>query len=218
MVRYNPFLPSAWQRGRFLVWLKRVHAWTGLWGALLFLLMGTSGFLLNHRAILKIDTGELTEVSTADVAVQAGSIGDGDALERWARQRFALRVAGKPPQPAKPGTKAMLGQTLPEAPSLVRVFTLPDAKLTVTHFPGSAAVSVKREALGLLGTIKNLHKGVGLGIAWVLLIDTIAGALVTMSVTGFLLWSRLHGSRLAAGVMAGGALAWALVATVPFFG
>jgi hypothetical protein len=33
---------------------------------------------------------------------------------------------------------------------------------------------------------------------WVLFIDTMAGGLVAMALTGALLWSRLHGPRLAA--------------------
>ncbi len=43
------FVPKRWQSAGFLRWLKRIHAWTGFWGALFFLLLGTSGFLLNHR-------------------------------------------------------------------------------------------------------------------------------------------------------------------------
>ena len=50
------FVPKSWQRVKIINWLKRIHAWAGFWGALLFLLMGTSGFLLNHRDKLKIDT------------------------------------------------------------------------------------------------------------------------------------------------------------------
>jgi hypothetical protein len=88
----------------------------------------------------------------------------------------------------------------------------------VSTFPGSPAISVKREAVGLLSVLKNLHLGSGLGVGWILLIDTIAGALITMSVTGVLLWSRLHGRRLAAVGIAGGSLMWALSAAVPAFG
>src|SRR5688500_13584220 len=48
------FLPQSMKRGRFLVWLRRTHAWIGLWGAALGLLFGTSGILLNHRNEMKI--------------------------------------------------------------------------------------------------------------------------------------------------------------------
>jgi hypothetical protein len=95
---------------------------------------------------------------------------------------------------------------------------MPDAKVTVTYVPGANHATAKREATGFLGTLKNLHKGVGLPIAWVLLIDTIAGALVTMAVTGFLLWSRLHGTRLLAGVLVGGSLFWAIAVAFPVMG
>ena len=44
--------------------------------------------------------------------------------------------------------------------------------------------------------ITRLHKGVGMGMGWVLLADTLAGGLVFLSLTGLLLWTKLHGSRL----------------------
>ena len=34
------FLPTAWSRGAFLKWLRRTHAWLGLWGATLGMLFG----------------------------------------------------------------------------------------------------------------------------------------------------------------------------------
>lgn len=205
------FVPARWQRVAFLTWLKRVHAWTGLWGALLFLMMGSSGFLLNHRNLLKIDTAAPVEVSEMNVRVPAG-IADADALGKWARHTLVLPVEGKPP-PAPEGPKRFMGRALPEPVSWVRVFNLADAKVTVSYMPGAPAAQVKREAMGFPAIIKNLHKGVGLGVAWVLLVDTIAGALVTMALTGFLLWSRLHGTRLLAGALVGGSLVWAAVAT-----
>jgi hypothetical protein len=35
-------------------------------------------------------------------------------------------------------------------------------------------------------------------VGWVLLVDTLAGTLILLSLTGTLLWTRLHGPRLAA--------------------
>lgn len=214
-MRYHPFVPHRLERGPFLKWLKRVHAWTGLWGALLFLLLGTSGFLLNHRNLLKIDTSAPVEVTQMDVAIASGEVTSEESLGRWAKAQFAFPVEGRPASPEQAGKATMLGRELPQAEKWVRVFTLTDAKVTVEHLPGASAVSVKREASGLLAVIKNLHKGTGLPVAWVLLLDTIAGALITMSLTGFLLWSRLHGPRLVASLIAGGSLIWAAVAILP---
>jgi uncharacterized protein len=211
------FVPQRWQRANVLRWLKRVHAWTGFWGALLFFMMGASGFLLNHRSILKIDTGAPTEVSAIEVAVRPGQFADADALAKWANARLDLKVDGKAPQAKPEGEKRFRGAALPQAEVWTRVFTLPDAKIIVAYVPGAPNVSMKTEAVGLLGTMKNLHKGTGLSVAWVLFLDTIAGALIMMSLTGFLLWTRLHGSRLLAGVIGGGAVVWAIAATAPFF-
>jgi uncharacterized protein len=214
------FMPKGWQRAAVLQWLKRIHAWTGFWGALLFLLMGSSGFLLNHRNILKIETAKPVEVSNMDVAVRPGQFANADAMGKWAKATLALPVEGREPQ-AERGKKKpderFMGKTLPQVEKWTRTFMLPDTKVTVDYVPGAPNVTVKREAVGILATIKNLHKGVGIGVAWVLLIDTIAGALIAMSLTGFLLWTRLHGTRLLAGGLAGGSLSWAAIATWPYF-
>lgn len=212
------FLPKTWQRAAVLQWLKKIHAWTGFWGALLFLLLGSSGFLLNHRNILKIETPKPVEVSNIDVAVKPGQFADADALGKWAKATLDLPVEGREP-PAERGKKPderFMGKDLPKVEKWTRNFMLADTKIIVDYVPGAPNVTVRKEAVGILATIKNLHKGVGVGVVWVLLIDTIAGALIAMSLTGFMLWTRLHGSRLLAGGLVGGSLLWALVAMWPF--
>lgn len=214
------FLPRRWQRTHALRWLKRTHAWTGFWGAMLFLLLGASGFLLNHRETLKIDTGEPVEVSAMDIAVPAGSIGDEKALGRWAQKEFGLTSEPRPPRGGGEGRgggggKRFLGKQRPEATKLELNFNHPNGRVTVVHVPGSTSVAVKQSTTNLLGFLKNLHKGSGVGVAWVLFIDTIAGALLTMSLTGFLLWSHLHGSRLLAGVLVAASVGLATVALWP---
>lgn len=225
------FVPRQWQSATLIKWLKRVHAWSGFWGAVFFLLLGTSGFLLNHRAQMKIDTGEPVEVSNVALPVAPGAIRDADALGAWAQKELKLPVKGQAPRAgpgegtgergrgpklpngAKPaeGTTFM-GRDVKPAETWTRAFNMADARVTVTYVPGANHVTAKREEHGFLNIIKNLHKGVGLPIAWILLIDTIAGALVMMSLTGFLLWSRLHGPRLLAGGLFGGSLIWGFLA------
>lgn len=215
------FVPKRWQRASVIRWLKRAHAWAGFWGALLFLTMGVSGITLNHREKLKIDTGEPAEVSAMDIAVKPGSIPDEKALGRWAKAQFGLRGEGRPPRGGdnRPGGggKRFMGKVRPEAPKWALSFNAPDGKLDVSYVPGSASVAVRQSANGFFGTLKNLHKGIGLGLAWVLFIDTIAGALITMSLTGFLLWSRLHGPRLLAGGIVLTSLSVAAAAVWPFW-
>src|SRR5262245_4895191 len=92
------FVPAALNRGAFLVWLKRVHAWTGFWGALAFLIIGSSGMLLNHRATLKIDTGAPREVMSADIAVDPALIKSPDDLGKWAQGQFGLSIEPRAPR------------------------------------------------------------------------------------------------------------------------
>lgn len=215
------FVPRTWQSHSFVRWLKRIHAWSGFWGALFFLGMGISGFLLNHRAQWKIDTGEPIEVSSVELPVNPGAIPSADGLGDWAKKTLDLPVKGQAPRGGpgegagaggKRGETRFMGREVKPAETWTRAFNMPDARVTVTYVKGANHVTAKREEHGFLGTLKNLHKGTGLPVAWVLLIDTIAGALITMSLTGYLLWSRMHGTRLLAGALAGGSLLWAFVA------
>jgi hypothetical protein len=237
------FVPRKWQTATLIKWLKRIHAWSGFWGAVFFLLMGTSGFLLNHRAQLKIDTGEPIEVSNVELPVVPGAIADAEALGVWAKKELDLPVKAAAPRgpeggapkgkvgerndkdserngkpAAVAGEARFMGREVKQAETWTRAFNLPDARVTVTYVPGANHVTAKREEQGFLNIIKNLHKGIGLPIAWILLIDTIAGALVMMSLTGFLLWSRLHGPRLLAGGLFGGSLIWGFVAVASNLG
>ncbi|MFM6853127.1 MAG: PepSY-associated TM helix domain-containing protein [Sphingopyxis sp.] len=239
------FVPHRFHRAGAIRWLKRIHAWTGFWGALLFLMLGVSGFLLNHRGVAKIETGEPVEVSAMAVAVAPGTITDADSLGAWAKRTFDLPTDPRPPRkegggegrgprgggdgamrgprasggdmpaapvpaapaisppaispPARAEQRIFMGQTLPAAQEWEMAFNHPNGRLTVRYTAGSSSVAVRQDANNVFALIKNLHRGGGMGIGWVLMLDSIAGALVAMSLTGFLLWSRLHGTRLAAG-------------------
>jgi uncharacterized protein len=219
------FFPSKWQRGRTVRWLKRIHAWTGFWGAILFLMLGISGVLLNHRDMMKIETGEPVEVSAMNIAVPVGSIADEKALGAWANKEFNLQSEPRPPRgeggkgkgsKGKPEAKTFLGKERPEAQKWELNFNHPNGRITVEHVKGSGSVAVKQTSQNVLGFMKNMHKGSGVGIAWILFMDSIAGALIAMALTGFLLWSRLHGGRLLAGALLIGSTALGTWTVWPF--
>lgn len=220
------FLPSSLRKASTILWLKRIHAWTGFWGALLFLLLGISGVFLNHRETLKIDTGAPVEVSAMDIKIAPNAIQSSEALGAWAQKEFGFKTTPRPPRqgggPGAPNTSAgervsFLGKEREIAEKWQLSFNHVNGVVTVEYVKGSGSVAVRQQAQNMLGLIKNLHKGGGLGVAWVLFLDTIAGALIAMSLTGFLLWSQLHGSRLLAGGIAGGSLLLALLSIRPFW-
>ncbi|MEQ1783553.1 MAG: hypothetical protein ABMA14_19530, partial [Hyphomonadaceae bacterium] len=86
------FLPRFANRTDVIQWLKRIHAWTGFWGALAFLLIGVSGLLLNHRSTLKIDTGAPHEVMEASIAVDPALIKSPEDLGKWAQAQFGTAL------------------------------------------------------------------------------------------------------------------------------
>ena len=108
-----------------------------------------------------------------------------------------------------------MGRERKAAEKWVQSFNQPNGRLIVEYVPGSRSVAVREEAQSLLGTLKNLHKGSGVGLAWVLFLDSIAGALIAMSITGFLLWTRLHGTRLLAGGIMSASIALAMASLWP---
>lgn len=212
------FVPAALNRGAFITWLKRVHAWTGFWGALMFLVLGVSGFLLDHRAQMKIDTGAPREVMSVVLAVEPGSIKSEDDLGKWAQARFGLsmepraarggpgaprREGGPPAQAGEGGAPrgdraTFMGREVEQAAVWRQQFSGPNGALAVEYTPGANTVKAVHSEQNVAGLIKNLHKGAGLSWPWVLFLDSMAGALTAMALTGMLLWSRLHGPRLAA--------------------
>src|SRR5439155_25585060 len=58
------------RRAVFLGWLRKTHLYVGLWGAVLGLLFGATGILLNHRSIMKIPV-EKSVQNTAQLPLPA---------------------------------------------------------------------------------------------------------------------------------------------------
>ncbi len=78
------------RRATFVKWLRKVHGWVGLWGAVLGLLFGPTGFLLNHRAgPLKVSTGK-PQVSQMQMAVPAHGLKSPMELGKWLKQELKL--------------------------------------------------------------------------------------------------------------------------------
>ena len=183
------------KRFRWLKWLRRLHAWVGLWGAALGLLFGISGILLNHHAVMKIPAAQM-EQSQIELALPTPPPANAKALTLWLQAQLSIdREPNKiSTEPAKAVTWA--GQNL-QQPSQWRVdFHSPQRSVSAEYWVGNAYVSIKRQDANVFAFLTRLHKGVGMGVGWVLLADTLAGGLVFLSLTGLLLWTRLHGSRL----------------------
>lgn len=202
------FLPQRWHRPALLKWLRRTHAWLGVWGAVLGLLFGATGLLLNHRATMKIP-GAAYANTQSQVTLPQPLPADVHALGRLLQH--ALQIDRPPTQqkvePAGPAPWP--GAHQPERWQLS--FVTPKETVNVEYWVGNHSASVRRMDPNFLSRLNRLHMATGASAAWILLTDTLAGALTMLSLTGVLLWTRLHGSRLRAAGLAGTCLSLVLV-------
>ena len=191
-------------RASWIPWLRRVHGRIGLWGALLGLLFGTTGFVLNHRAgPLRISTGEPV-VTSAELALPDPMPDSPKELARVLQEDHALpgRIVRAQREPAH--KVAWAGTPLKQPEHWSVMIAEPGSSTQIDYWVGNAFVSVKHSDNGFMAMLTNLHKGVGLGIGWVLFIDSFAASLLLLSLTGVVLWVGTHRRRAVAAFIVGG--------------
>ncbi|AOI83908.1 peptidase [Burkholderia cepacia] len=200
------------RRATFIKWLRKVHGWVGLWGAVLGLLFGVTGVLLNHRAPpLKISTGE-PQVEEMQIALPDPVPKTPAAMTKWLQHE--LNFDGKPGRMRKEAAQPVAwGDKRVMQPEHWQFGLFgPHQNLQAEYWVGNGYVSVKRTGNTFLTTLNNLHRGVGMNLGWVLLMDTIAGSLILLSLTGVLLWTELNKRRTVGVVLVVGSVAAALAA------
>ncbi|WP_246796215.1 PepSY-associated TM helix domain-containing protein [Burkholderia perseverans] len=200
------------RRATFIKWLRKVHGWVGLWGAVLGLMFGVTGFVMNHRAgPLRISPG-LPQVSEVQLTLPGAPPATPAKLEAWLRQQLQFdsgrsRIRKEAAQPVEWGDRSVVQ---PEHWQIT--LFRPGANVTAEYWVGSRTVALKRNDNSLMMTLTNLHRGVGMSLVWVLVTDTIAGSMILLSLTGVLLWTELNKRRTIAVVLIGASIAAALIA------
>jgi hypothetical protein len=195
------------RRATAVQWLRRTHGWIGLWGATLGLLFGTSGIWLNHRAVLKLPE-VAQQRSNTQIALPDPPPADAQALAVWLQATLKLDAPATSVrvEPARPVPWAASGPKLMQPERWSINFGGPQSTLQVETWAGNHSVSVRRVDTGLVGTLMNMHKGIGMPIAWILLVDTLAGSLILLSLSGLALWVLTHRKRVVGYVIFGSAL------------
>jgi hypothetical protein len=183
------------RRATVLKWLRKTHGWIGLWGAALGLLFGTSGILLNHRAIMKIPAVQSQE-STVQIPLPSPAPADADALAAWLQRSLALDAAPGKVKAERARAVAWGDKAVTQPARWSASFTAPNSNVQAEYWVGNSFVTVKRSDTNAFGVLANLHKGTGMGAAWILLVDTLAGSIILLSVTGVLLWALMTRRRM----------------------
>jgi hypothetical protein len=168
--------------------VRQIHLWIGAWGALAAILFGFTGFLQNHRAILKLPQGDATEQSNVEIQVPEADRGSPEALRDWLRDEQHVPIDSIRNQAAAPGE--LNGQHVRQPGHWA--FSGGNARVvwTAEFTPGNSTVQIRSTVQSPLAVMSRLHKGVGGGVPWILLTDSFALALVCLGISGLLLWAR----------------------------
>lgn len=188
-------MPTA-RRIKFVHWVRKTHGWFGLWGAILGLMTGFSGFWLNHRAVLKMELPDQQQIN-AQLSLPDPAPATAEAMGAWLAE--TLHVSGPPKQLRVEKTRRLPwteDRSLMQPERWFFVFGGPNRLIQAEYWNGNKSVSVRTTQNGFVATLTNLHKGVGMPVAWILLIDTLAGSLIFLSISGVILWVETSRKRL----------------------
>ena len=196
-------------RANAALWLRKVHGWIGLWGATLGLLFGFSGIWLNHRAVLPLKPA--AERGESQLALPEPAPVDAKAMAAWLQSSLSLQqpvgnVRVEKARPA-PWAEASAAAAAMQPAHWTFNFNAPRAQIQADYWVGNRSVGIRRTASGLVGTLTNLHKGVGMPVAWILLVDTLAGSMILLSLSGLALWMLTRRKRTVGLAIFGTALA-----------
>ncbi len=177
---------------KFIYWLRTSHGWIGLWGAVLGLLFGFSGIWLNHRNILKLPVAHVK--SNAQIALPNPIPANTQEMNVWLQKTLASSIPANlvRVEPAKPlpwGERAM------QPERWLFNFGGPDTQVQAEYWRGNQSVAITTTANGAIATLTNFHKGTGMTVPWILLVDTLAGSMIFLSISGVLLWVQTNRRR-----------------------
>ena len=191
------FLPARWRRAEVLKWLRRTHAWCGLWGGVFGLLFGATGILLNHRAVMKLPLVQAVP-SSMTVEVAPADRANPPAMRTWLGSTLGVRPEHFRFEQQEPGAVSWGDRSLQQPARWTFNHSGPQGNVAVEYWVGNSAVSVNRKDGNAWYMLTRFHMAQGVHPVWILVADSIAGCLIALSITGVLMWSRLHGSRLRA--------------------
>lgn len=171
--------------------VRQLHLWIGAWGAMAAILFGISGFMQNHRGIMKLPQGDTTEVSSVELAMPESARASREAMRAWLHDTQHIDVEIQRARGVGPGGRG--GEGGPGGGGSKRwMFSGGNARLItqVEYVEGASTATVRKSQSSPLAILARLHKGVGGGAIWILLTDSFAIAMVLLGISGIILWAR----------------------------
>jgi len=72
--------------------VRQLHLWIGAWGAIAAILFGSSGFIMNHRAVLKLPQGSSSDLSKVELPVPEDARKTPEAMRVWLQNTQKLDI------------------------------------------------------------------------------------------------------------------------------
>ena len=201
--------PDLLRRARRHRLIRKLHLWIGAWGAIAAILFGFTGFVQNHRALLKLPQGDSTELSSVELPVPESARTTPKAMRAWLRDAQHVAIDNQRLQPGKPFE--FNGQQV--HPPARWTFTGGNARIATQaeYSEGNASLTLRTTRQSPLAMMLRLHKGVGGGVGWILLTDSFALSMVALGISGLLMWARGRKLRQIVFSAVGAAIATVLV-------
>jgi hypothetical protein len=144
--------------------------------------------------VLKIPAAQ-TQESTVQIPLPSPAPANPQALAAWLKSSLKLdpdpaRVKAEAARPVAWGDRNVIQPARWSAS-----FTSPSGAVQAEYWVGNSYVTLKRSENNVFATMANLHKGVGMGVGWILLVDTLAGSIILLSLSGVVLWTLTNRKR-----------------------
>lgn len=184
------------KRSTWILRLRALHGWLGLWGALLGVIFGVSGIWLNHRSVMKLPApSQQIEQSSLDLPAHLPDSAETLALWLGPQLGYAAPVQIRQ-ESARPVPWQSASGSIQEQPEhWSYIYGNPMHLVQADYWRGAPRVQIRRIDAGFLASLRNLHLGSGAGTVWILLVDSLAGSIITLSITGVVLWCLTHKRR-----------------------
>jgi hypothetical protein len=168
--------------------IRQLHLWMGAWGAIGAILFGFTGFVQNHRAVWKLPQGDSTEVSSVEMTVPEGVGETPDLLRTWLRVEQHVILDNQRVKPG--GLVEFNGQKIRQPAHWTFIGGNARKLIQAEYNVGAPTLTLRATKQSPLAVLTRLHKGVGGGIPWILLVDSFALAMMALGISGLVLWAR----------------------------
>ncbi|MGE0709640.1 MAG: PepSY-associated TM helix domain-containing protein [Planctomycetota bacterium] len=168
------------RQGRWKPLVRTVHIYASLLGLVLTLFFGATGFVLNNEDLFGLGT-PIRRSTTGRLPAEVLKQLDPLSVVETVREDYAINGA--------------LVTWEPDEVELRLRFSRPGEDTDVVIQRRDGALTVDRELGGLLVALGDLHRGKRSGSLGKLVVDATAILLITISLTGFVLWLTLPKRR-----------------------